>query len=111
MNNNTVPNAPLPNTSGKSVAKLFNTSWISNNLLFFFYLAFLAVIYIAYGHWTDRTIRNINKTEAKLRDLKFEYKTSKAAVMDAGKIKNIANKAQQEGLEMSTTMPLEVVED
>jgi Tfp pilus assembly protein PilO len=111
MDNKNVPHDQLPNTSSKSVAKLFNTSWISNNLLFFFYIAFLAIIYIAYGHWTDKTIRNINKTEAKIKDLQFEYKTSKAAVMKAGEVKNIAIKANELGLEMSTTMPIEIQRD
>ncbi len=111
MDNNTVPQERATSTNAKSVAKLFNTSWIGNNLLYFFYLAFLAVIYIAYGHWTDKTIRNINKTEVKIKDLQFEYKTSKAAVMRAGEVKAIAAKAQELGLEMSTTMPVEIQRD
>lgn len=111
MDNNTVPHEPSQNTASKSVAKLFNTSWIGKNLLFFFYIAFLAVLYIAYGHWTDRTIRDINKIEAKIKDLQFEYKTSKAAVMKAGEVKTIAAKANELGLEMSTTMPIEIERD
>ncbi|MFY8091603.1 MAG: FtsL-like putative cell division protein [Chitinophagaceae bacterium] len=111
MENNNKSNESVPHASQKSVVKLFNSSWIGNNLVFFFYIAFLSVIYIAYGHWTDKTIRNINKTEAKIKDLQFEYKTSKAAVMKAGEVKTIAAKANELGLEMSTTMPIEIERD
>ena len=78
--------APVTNNqekkaSTKVVANLFQTKWINANLVFFLFVALLAVGYIAYGHWTDKTLRAINKTETHLKDLQYQYKTVKSEVM------------------------------
>lgn len=63
-------------TSAKGVNNLFQTKWINNNLLFFMYLAVLAIAYTMYEHWTDKTIRKISTTEKELKELGFEYKSA-----------------------------------
>ncbi|MFY7964577.1 MAG: FtsL-like putative cell division protein, partial [Chitinophagaceae bacterium] len=73
MTETTASNPPIDNnkSSMKGVTNLFQTKWINANLLFFLYLALLAIVYIAYGHWTDKTLRAINKTETELKDLQY----------------------------------------
>ena len=56
---------------------LFSYRWILNNLVFFLFVAFLAVLYIANGHAADKIIRDINITNKQIKELKYEYKTLK----------------------------------
>lgn len=101
--NNDVQQNKAPNK--KVVANLFQTKWINNNLLFFLYLALLAVLYIAYGHWTDKTLRAINKTENNLKDLQYEYKTVKSQVMKQSEEKEVLKAVDTMGLHVSNDVP------
>lgn len=102
--------APISNnqaskTSARGVANLFQTKWINKNLMFFLYLALLAVGYIAYGHWTDKTLRAINKTESNLKDLQYEYKTVKSEVMKKSEINAMQKAVDTLGLHLSNEVP------
>lgn len=92
-------------TPKKGVAALFGTTWITKNLFYFLFLATLIVAYIAYGHWTDNTLRAINKTEQKVKDLQFEYKTIKSEVMKQGEVKQVEEKVKKYDLKQNTELP------
>lgn len=66
----------------KGVGNLFQTKWINNNLWFFLYLALLTVCYIAYGHWTDKTLRKIAKTKKDIEVYEYKYRS---AIIEASK--------------------------
>ncbi|GMV78579.1 MAG: hypothetical protein AMXMBFR79_17100 [Chitinophagaceae bacterium] len=89
----------------KSIGSLFNSQWITSNLNFFLFLSFMAIIYIANGHWADKTIRNIDKTKRELRDLQFEYKTVKAELMHKTEESQILKVAEPLGLKISKEVP------
>lgn len=89
----------------KSIGSLFNSQWITSNLNFFLFLSFMAIIYIANGHWADKTIRNIDKTKRELRDLQFEYKTVKAELMHKTEESQILKVAEPLGLKISNEVP------
>ena len=55
--------------SMKIFGGLLNAQWLTGNLNFVLFLSFLAIIYIANGHMSDKTIRNINKTKQELKQL------------------------------------------
>ena len=38
-------------------------------------------MYIANGHYADKTIRDINQTAKEVKELQYEYKTVKSEVM------------------------------
>ncbi len=107
MTETTAPNSTVEKkvASVKGVTNLFQTKWINTNLLFFLYLAFLAVGYIAYGHWTDKTLRSINKTQNELKDLQYEYKTVKSEVMKLSEENEVLKKAAPLGLHISNEVP------
>lgn len=63
------------------IKKLIKYKWITNNVPFFLFIAFLAVLYIANGHYADKTIRNITTTQKQIKELEYEYKTLKSEVM------------------------------
>jgi hypothetical protein len=45
-----------------------------NNIPFFIYLSFLAVMYIYNGHQAEKTIKDISKTSRELKELQYEFK-------------------------------------
>jgi len=89
----------------KSISSLFSSQWLTGNMSFFLFLSLLAVIYIANGHWADRTVRNIDKTKKELRDLQFEYKTVKADLMHRSEEAQVLKTVEPLGLKISTEAP------
>ncbi len=92
-------------TSSTNVSNLFSAKWINANLYFFLYWAILLIGYIAYGHWTDKTLRNISNTQNELKDLQYEYKTVKSQVMNISGEAQVVKAAAPLGLKISNTVP------
>ncbi len=86
--------------------RLLQYQWIVNHLPFFLFVALLAVVYIANGHYSDKTIRNINKAKAELKQLQYEYKDLKAEVMFKGKESEIVKTVEPLGLKRLVTPPV-----
>ncbi|NCW12764.1 MAG: hypothetical protein EBV82_06290, partial [Chitinophagia bacterium] len=83
--------------------------WIVMNISFFLFLAFLAILYIANGHLTDKTIRKINTTQRELKELQFEYKTVKSDLMRRTRAIEIQNAVAPYGLIVAKEMPMRLV--
>lgn len=54
---------------------------IVKNIPFILFLSGLAIIYIYNGHYADKLIRKISKTERNVKELEYEYKTIKSDVI------------------------------
>lgn len=65
----------------KDWRKLVYYKWIVKNIPFFLFMGLLMVLYIANGHYADKTIRKINSTAQHLKEMEYEYKTVKRDVM------------------------------
>jgi cell division protein FtsL len=93
--------------SGKNIFKsLVGYQWILKNLLFFLFLSFLAVLYIANGHVADNTIRDINNTAKQVKELQYEYKSLKSEEMFKSREAQIVKAATPLGLSISTQPPM-----
>ena len=79
------------------------------HLLFFLFLALLAVIYIANGHVADNTIRDINVTAKEVKNLQYEYKTLKSEEMFKSRESQIVEAAAPLGLKISNEQPIGIV--
>lgn len=90
--------------------RLFGYRWIVKNLPFFLFLAALAIVYIANGHYADNTVRNINKVNRDLKELQFEYKTLKSEVMFRSKQSELAKAVEPLGLKELTVPPAVLVD-
>jgi len=84
---------------------MFRYQWITGNMNFFLFLAVLAIVYIANGHLSDRTTRNISKTENELKELQYEYKTIKSEVMFSREEGEVLKSAAPMGLQISREIP------
>ena len=100
-----VPINPAPKNTLKSI---LNYQWIVMNISFFLFLAFLAILYIANGHLSDKTIRKINTTQKELKELQFEYKTAKAELMYRSEAAQIEKAVAPYGLVVAKEMPIRI---
>ena len=95
-------------TNTRDWRKLFKYQWIAKNTSYFLFLAILAIIYIANGHWADNTIRDINKTAKEVKDLQYEYKSLKSEEMFKSRESQITEAAAPLGLKIPVDKPIEL---
>ena len=96
-------------TNKNPLKGLFNYQWIVKNIPFFLFLSVLAVLYIANGHRSDRTIRKMNSTASELKELQYEYKTLKSEVMYRSEEIQIVKASEPLGLKVSKDMPKRLI--
>jgi cell division protein FtsL len=108
-----MPSATDPK-KGKAPAsirkRLLSHGWIMKNMPFFLFLAALAVIYIYNGHYADKIVRDINRTNKELKELQYEYKTLKSEVMFRSKQSELAKAVGPFGLKELTAPPFVLVD-
>ena len=85
-------------------------SWIMKNIRFFLFLAALAVVYIYNGHYADKVVRDINRTNKEIKELQYEYKTLKSEVMFRSKQSELAKAVEPFGLKELTSPPMVIVD-
>lgn len=72
--------------------------WARNQLNFLFFLATLALFYIANSYYAESTSRNIDEVARELKELQYEYVSTKSELMQAGKQSEIARKMAPSGM-------------
>ena len=87
------------------MSTIFNTEWIFSNIGLFVLIFFLIVIYIRNGLYSDTITREITKSERQLKDLKIQFKLSKALVNNKTNEEAIQQAVSQFGLIPSETKP------
>lgn len=87
-----------------------NYTWIVKHFGFLMFLALLAIIYIANGHWADNTIRNINITQRQVKDMEYEYKNLKSLEMYRSRESQVTQAAAALGLKPAAVPPVKLEE-
>lgn len=77
---------------------------------FIFFLTFLAVIYIANSYVAENTIRNIDRIERDLKELRSEYISGKSELMVKSKQTEVAASVASTGIKESTTAPRKIID-
>ena len=90
--------------------RLLNYKSIVKQLPFFLFLTVLAVLYIYNGHFADKTIRNINKTEKEVKELQYEYKTVKGDVLFKSKQSELVKAVEPLGLKELMAAPVVLID-
>jgi len=67
-------------------------------LNYLFFLAMLGMLYIANSYFAESTSRNIDEVARELKELQYEYVSTKSELMQAGKQSELARKLQQTGI-------------
>ena len=84
--------------------------WIVRNIPFYFFIAAMAIIYIANGHYADKTMRKINDTEKDLKEMEYEFKTVKQEVIFRSKESELAKAVEPLGLKPIVVPPLRIID-
>ena len=69
---------------------------------FLVYIAFLAFIYIANNYYAEAKIRDINHLRKELKEINYEYITSKSKLEELSKQSQLAKRLEKKGIKEST---------
>ena len=72
------------------------------------FLALLAIIYIANGHWADNTMRDINTTTRQVKNMEYEYKNLKSLEMYRSRESQVTQAASALGLKPAAEPPVKL---
>ena len=97
-------------SSRKRRRKLMYNKWIVKNIPFYFFAAALAIVYIANGHYADKTLRKISTTEKKLKEMEYEFKTVKQNVIFRSKESELARAVEPLGLKPLLVPPVRIID-
>lgn len=81
---------------------------VLGNMRFILFCAGLMLAYIAYGYWTERTVRQLDKTNAELKEMRSEYLTVRSHLEQAQQQSHVAGDIQSLGLKESKTPPMRI---
>lgn len=98
-----------PDVSGWK--RWLNYQSVVKQVPFFLFLTLLAVVYIYNGHYADKTIRNINRTEKEVKELKYEYIAVKSEVMYQSKPSELIKAVEPLGLKELVQSPVVLKEE
>lgn len=86
----------------------FDEKNLLNNLPLILLIAFLGLLHVANNHRIEKKVREINKLEHELQELRWMYMTSKSELMFKSKQSEVANMVQKLGLEESVKAPYKI---
>jgi len=77
-------------------------SWVRKQTSFVFFLAAIALVYIGNSYYTEGMSRKIDDLNRELKELHYEYISTKSDLMQQTKQSEIAKKLKNSGLKEST---------
>lgn len=84
---------------------------VSKNLPFILFCSCLVLLYIANAHKVEKRIRQINKIESEMKDLRSEYISLKSELMYLSKQSEVAKRVEVAGLKELRTAPKKIYLD
>ena len=83
--------------------------WVTGNLSYILYVALLAMIYIANTYYTEKKFKAIERTKIELKELRYEYITTKSILMFQGRQSEISKRAVIQGLHEAKMPPYKIL--
>ena len=99
-----------PQRNKRDWRKVLYYRWIVKNIPFFLFLAFLTVLYIANGHYADKSIRKTSEIEKHIKEMGYEFKSIKKEVIFRSKESELAKAVEPLGLK-ELIVPATVIPD
>lgn len=84
------------------------TDAATNALPFIFYVAFLGMLYIGNRHLSENNIRDIDKISKEVKELSWEYKSSKADLAFKSTLTEVAKRADTLGIKEANQPPQKI---
>lgn len=88
-----------------SIQNYVSSEAVLSNFPFLLFLVGLTMLYIWNIHFAERTVRSIHRTERQLKEMKWEYMSTKAELMYKSKQSQVAKMVAPLGLQELTTPP------
>ena len=106
--------SPKKGGLAKSISTVFGGNFLSNpNIVklipFIFFLSILGLSYIANGYWADDKIRQLNKLNNELKELRTEHVYVQSELESSTNENYVAEKAKKIGLVESRIPPKKIV--
>jgi len=92
-----------------NIFSYFDRRMVVSFMPFLFFLFFLAIVYIGNSYYAERTIRDIDRTEKEIRELRSEFITARSEIMYRSKLTEVAAAIQSRGVKESTVAPRKIV--
>lgn len=98
---------------GKPIHDLLEGDFLSQkgvvrNLPFLFFLAIIAIIYIANTYYAEKTYQEIEQTKNELKELRYQYITTKSMLMYQSQEGVIGKQGEHLGLKETLVPPFKV---
>jgi hypothetical protein len=84
---------------------------VLGNMSFILFCAFLMICYIAYGHFTEHTVQDLDRADRELKELRSEYITIRSELEQTEQQSQVANDIEQLGLKETRVPPRKVPAD
>ena len=84
---------------------------VLRNMPFILFIAGLMLCYIAYGYWTERTVRTLDRTTTELKEMRAEYITVRSLLEQKEQQSEVADDIAGMGLKQSLEPPSRIVVD
>jgi hypothetical protein len=106
-----VPKKDIPENFLTSFFKkgVISTEAATNALPFIVFLAFLGMIYIGNMHMAENNIRDIDKLSKEVKELGWDYKSSKADLAFKSTLSEVIKRADTLGLKELVAPPQKIV--
>ncbi|MDB4920858.1 FtsL-like putative cell division protein [Mucilaginibacter sp.] len=88
----------------------WNAESATKALPFVLFVAFLGMIYIANMHMAERSIRDINKISKEVKELSWDYKTTKADLAFKSTLTEVAKRVDTLGIKESLQPPQKITD-
>ncbi|HEY0978244.1 MAG TPA: FtsL-like putative cell division protein [Flavobacteriales bacterium] len=110
-------NSPGPGVKlSRGLISVLNGSFLTRenvlgNMRFILFVAGLMLCYIAYGYWTERTVRELDRTSRELKEMRSEYITVRSHLEQAEQQSRVADGISGLGLKESRVPPRHIEVD
>jgi Bacteriodetes cell division protein (FtsL-like) len=93
------------------IGEVFSRDSFFKTIPYLGYLTIIAIVYISNTYYAEKTFRQIEKTKLELKELRFQYISSKSELMFYSKQTEIAKRVIYTGLKETTIPPFKIFYD
>lgn len=86
-----------------------SSNWVFDNFSFLLFLCFLGIIYIANAHFAEKSVRDIQKLQKEIKELKWEYMSIKSNLMYRSMQSQMDTTLETAGINLYDTGPKVIV--
>ncbi len=82
-----------------------STEWVFGNFSYLLFLSFLALVYIANAHFAEKNVREIQRLQKEIKELKWQYTSIKSETMFKSMQSQIDGSLEPTGVHLSNKGP------